>query len=754
MNKRARIVAVVAACLLVAGVVVASLILYLGNGSAREPGIGSNDNISGKYYYDFAVVESVVSEGGRSFGKPLYFDKDSGIIFMEKNPNAIYKTTEDGQREMLFEIPDLNDISDYPTEEEVDALGQEAYFGLYAVRSFTLDEDGNFYILYSQMGSGNYVLSVYNKKGSPLTTGIEIVNLRNGDYIGDVDQFRYYDDKVYIFFNYELQVNSLDGELLGHPFGDIIHGLDIDPAGNFYVITSKNDATGTRELLKADIAHNYSIVERISVPDACSFVAYYDAENTAYIGNHQKIYSYDFSASRLQTELTFGDTADLLFASVASIGLPAMEGFRVSPTGDIYLVTNGDLENRIYRLIKTAGKKPERNTTTTITITAAYKQQFLDEAVKRFALDYPEVEIVWDVFYNTQEQFYANMESAKQKLAVKIMSNDVGDIVATGGMGLVYLDLLKTDAFVDLSSYIQQDENYPLLNQHVLDGITLDGKLNGLPLGTAYMKLVYTKTVGEEMGLSLTSPIQWSEILKIGLDYPDTSLFGSMNLAPNSLENAPLIDMLIAQIPDLIDLDTKEINLHQDWFLQLLSDYKAVHQQGNLITSMSGTILDKHDRTHLFEIQNIRGQYEHQQLYYELAEGTIAYWPMPSGEINRNSVAYPLFMYSISSNSMEKDAAWSFLSYLLTENVQLIPSFDASPINQNAEERKRQWVGGFPDEAEKEFAEIINTVDYLYDMGEYKQDLANPIWKYIQDEISLEEALDEAEYNIWIRINE
>jgi len=48
---------------------------------------------------------------------------------------------------------------------------------------------------------------------------------------------------------------------------------------------------------------------------------------------------------------------------------------------------------------------------------------------------------------------------------------------------------------------------------------------------------------------------------------------------------------------------------------------------------------------------------------------------------------------------------------------------------------------------------IFDRIDYV-DMYYNKQDIYDPLMSYINDEMSLEDALKKAEENVWIRLNE
>jgi ABC-type glycerol-3-phosphate transport system substrate-binding protein len=299
--------------------------------------------------------------------------------------------------------------------------------------------------------------------------------------------------------------------------------------------------------------------------------------------------------------------------------------------------------------------------------------------------------------------------------------------------------LLHTDAFADLTEYVRNDKNYANLNQSALNSLTFDGKLNGLPVGLVlYNYLDFNTQLNDELQLGLNpSSLKWSEILNAAKNLES----GRENLMLYGHEDIEflLIDILITNMPDLMNLEAKTYNLKQDWFIELLNELKEIRDMDNLASNSPSMPF----------------------LYRKIGSAGFinSYWyrwdvqsvPPVFGEVNRNNLMYTNHLYSISARSENKDDAWEFLSFLIEEEQMKMDSLAAVPLNTKAMDA---LLAPFDDERQSFYRELTGNIDFLYDFGLYKQDIVTPVMEFINDDITLDEALEEAEYNIWLRMNE
>ena len=219
-------------------------------------------------------------------------------------------------------------------------------------------------------------------------------------------------------------------------------------------------------------------------------------------------------------------------------------------------------------------------------------------------------------------------------------------------------------------------------------------------------------------------------------------------------------------MPDLINLETKEVNLNQEWFKDLLIKFKECSKSENFIFwDEQPSFYDNLKGSLLVDIP-IRDQFYADLLssfdeYNEIHRSRII--PSFIGERNSNRIGYSMRMYSINNRSERKENAWKFLSFLLEEDIQFLNSKEriGTPISQEGVDRMIEdaiWMhdlsGSNIDRYNKSRIENSQKIDYLYDMGYMRDDILNAIKLYMDGETTLDEALKKAEENVMIRLNE
>lgn len=619
------------------------------------------------------------------------------------------------------------------------------------VKGFTMDDEGNIYVLYG-VWRGKETMNIYNKNKELVKADIDM----EGD-LTEIKNMYYFNEKLYILdFDRNLQIHSTDGKLLKDDiYSGEIYGIDIDDTGKIYMIMPADGKQTLQKITKIDCISNEVIFDiKIPIPPQ-RVIKYSKTNDSIYTIDDKFIHQFDSEGNLVKKEVDLISDVSLSISIETNISkAPSLNALLHDNKQNFYILSSkgsGNVTNNIYMLTKTKGTKAP-DTRQEIVLTAAYEQGFIVDAISLYNLQSEEYKIVLDAQYKTYGEFMKNVIEAGEKLAVRIMANDVGDIVATGGNGLVYYDLLRTDAFIDLSESIKNNKNYADLNKEVLKAITIDGKLRGLPLGIAYYRMIYNKELGDTLDLNLDlQNIKWSEILELAIkldkENSNISVF-------NTIDASDIFVLLLqANMPDLIDLENKKVNLRQDWFIKLVSDFKIASKLDSFMHHTPYDHINLTGDDSIFYFENLRGEHRDDLFSIKNNVHEILQLPTFNGEKNRNTIAFPTIMYSISNNSKYKDAAWDFLSYLLEVETQSLLSLNAHPVNLKTEKEIQKYYEMDATVA-KQVDEIMNRVDYLYDMSYYKQDIVLPMNKYFNDEISLDEAIDEAEHNIWLRLNE
>lgn len=451
--------------------------------------------------------------------------------------------------------------------------------------------------------------------------------------------------------------------------------------------------------------------------------------------------------------------------------------FMVGKDEELYYSLNTDTGNRkdvelsdiklfYYMYTKQKGEKPTRETT--LTLTAPYRNDLTEEAIKRYELKYPEEHIEYSYEYNTYDEFLEKRQEYGAKATLDIISGDIGDVVQTGGSELDYQNLLRTDVFMDLTGLIEKDKSYKELNKNVLNAIKINNTIRALPINYIFYQYELNEDLEKELGLDLDfNNMSWSEVLDlveiIEEKAPDRHLF-TQHMGGMDIWNTFSEHLLIANMPDLINLETKEVNLNQKWFKDLLIKFKESSQSKNFVLSdweydlfdkLQGSLLALTSNRNDTYSERLTHFYEYNQTNKSRMISDI------KGEINDNRIGYSIRMYSINDRSERKENAWKFLSFLLEEDVQFIASKDRTgmPISKKSVDRMiddaTYWFSGSNiDRYNKTMIENSHKIDYLYNMGNLRLDIAGPIGLYMNGNITLDEALKKAEENVIIRLNE
>jgi ABC-type glycerol-3-phosphate transport system substrate-binding protein len=555
----------------------------------------------------------------------------------------------------------------------------------------------------------------------------------------------FYNDMIYTT-TYEsgLVANDLSGKKVDIPIGLTNHynfnNLSVDATGNLY-FRGNELTTGLQAYIKYDLNTNTILYESKVSESRIGFSnAYYNAAvQNIYTANDSGVYRYNADTGEyIGTELTFGvDTSYQISDNLWIVDV------LTDNDGNIYMILYDDSgEERLCKIFKytlAAGDKPEEEDINEIVFTANYIQDYILQAIANYNLRNSEIIIKPDVTYGTRQEMLNSLEQAAANFATRIMANDVGDIVATGGMGLDYYNILHTDAFVDLTDYIRNDKSYADLNHSALASLTFDGKLNGLPVGLVlYNYLDFNTQLNDELQLGLNPhSLKWSELLNAAKSLEtgreNLMLYGSSDI------DVLLSEILITNMPNLIDLEAKTYDLKQDWFIKLINGLKEVRDLDNLTSNSTSTP---------FLFRQIASPGLIAPYSYRWDVETV---PAVSGEVNRNNLMYTNHLYSISARSQNKDAAWEFLSFLIEEDQMTMDSLGGVPLNNKALDK---LLASFDEDRQIFYREITGNIDILYDFGLYKEDIVTPVMEFINDNITLDEALEDAEYNIWLRMNE
>ena len=633
---------------------------------------------------------------------------------------------------------------------------------------YYMDADLNFVTVFYDSGTKSVVSETVDREGNHVNGPIVLK-----DFAGAIAEDRYIQvrqlrvDKNYIYLLSETNMNRIlqifrkDGTL--HANFPSIESFDIDHNGGLYMSFSITDNYNFNGFQKINI-DNLEIEYETNTKNVIKLIRYDKAEEKIYGLDLEGINTYAAEDGKMINRIfTFGEDSTYMGDTYYPVD------FIVGAEKNLFIACyyfdeNKGPVNLYYQYELIEGVREEKSAT--LTLTATYRHDFIADAIKRYELKYPEKKIKYDYQFNSRNEYLDNQEQYGQQFTLNILAGEVGDIVMTGGGGVNAYDLFQTDAFIELNALIEADKNYEHLNKNALEGIKINGAIRGLPVSIVYYLYEVNTALADTIGLELDyDQLSWREIISLTGLLEEKALGNYLILDQG--EGFPLMDILIANMPQLINLEKKEINLKQDWFVKLLEDYKKAYDSDHFLQkNYEFNMIDMLGKS-LF---SFRGTYNssYRELIYrymeynQLEDKKSLYIPVFNGEISNNRIAYSNNMYSIYSKSPNKEQAWHFLSFLLEEEIQMLWTLPGKPLNIKADEAllknaAQEIKNTYGDEAFQfvdMMTNISDKIDYLYDMGHFKLDIYTPIQQYVEGEISLEEALQQAEENAWIRLHE
>lgn len=403
----------------------------------------------------------------------------------------------------------------------------------------------------------------------------------------------------------------------------------------------------------------------------------------------------------------------------------------------------------------------------TLTITAPYEVESVAAAARNYLRDHPEVELVWDTQFISREELQKNAMEYKDQIALRVMTGDVGDLVMVTGSGLGTETMTETDAFADLSGYLDACPFRDELPDKLLESMQgEDGAIRGLPLGVLPTYYVWNQELLDELGIDPYT-VTWSQLLDLALGWKEQGADLSLEISEAGIgmygsQEQIFQDILLTNLYDLPQTDGS-VRLDQPYLRQLLEKFKALSGSTKLLRSdgdaSKALIVNSYNSGDVTDrLQQIEVAAKNQSISLHVA-------PSPLGEASQKRQGYA-FCWAISQRSKNQEAAWEFLQYLASADAMTLESDysytrDTLPANTAAQERwleycSPQWEGNghMPEQIEVYFRQMQKAMNVPYvrfdQITGWYPAVAEPLAQYITGELTLDEAMEQANSN-WER---
>ena len=365
-----------------------------------------------------------------------------------------------------------------------------------------------------------------------------------------------------------------------------------------------------------------------------------------------------------------------------------------------------------------------------ITISCFYEQEFLNAAAEKFMETYPDVTVTINVYNETSGS--GSVEDYQTYLNTKIMTGKAEDIIFNSFLPVT--KYTEMGVFEDLSRYIAltpelNDENYFM---NVLEAAKVeDGKIYLIP----YMAKFDVISFSEE--LLAEQPALEQEIKSAS--FSDRMTIANKLLQNTDNRNSFLIQMnelsyanyLVEDMfSDFVDVENKTVNIKTEAYINLLNQVKELSEND----AFGSDRMDFYNTEYFFAATC---DYDVQAAFYELDTSAGVSYGMPMANQDGNVAINANGCLALNSASANKNLAWEFMKYLLSDEVQSLPSLHGLAVNKSAFDTVAERYYSFYSEGSQATVDKEEYVELLESWMEQINDcdtVDSAIWTLIEEE--------------------
>lgn len=307
-----------------------------------------------------------------------------------------------------------------------------------------------------------------------------------------------------------------------------------------------------------------------------------------------------------------------------------------------------------------------------ITISCLSENEFLTAAAKQFMDIYPDVTITINASEGTVEDYQTYLNT-------KIIGGKAEDIIFNSFLPITRYS--EMGVFEDLRGYISMtpefnDENYFM---NVLQAARLDsGEIYVIPYMARFDAIGFSSSLLSEQ----TDVRNTLETWQIA-GFSESMDLASQLVAGTDKKNAFLIrlgelsyanSLIQDSLGQFINAEEKKVNLDSAEYIDLLNSIKELSNN-----NLFGSGINFYNEEYYFAVLK---DYDVQAAYYCLAKDSDHAYGMPLGDAEGNVVINANNCIALNSASDHKDLAWEFMRYLLSEEVQTLPSLHGLAVNR------------------------------------------------------------------------
>lgn len=410
-----------------------------------------------------------------------------------------------------------------------------------------------------------------------------------------------------------------------------------------------------------------------------------------------------------------------------------------------------------------------------LTISVYKAEEWLVTAAKMFEERNPGVKISIHNFYDDSAEMdiYSDSGVASgaavpvgqtredyiSRLNTQILSGEAEDLIITS-IGIPVDRYISMGVFEDLSPYLEQSEEITEDNcyMNIFDAYrTKNGGLYQFPISAMAVPLMcFDNKLMENTGVHIDKSIvslTWRESLDLAKEMYDKS----------TLDGTYMIDMrttvgniFTKAAIDSIDYETGTVQMDKNRMLEILkvfvemADYKSMPSDFDMTREVHTPFSIRYQ---------VDWQVAADMLLYDNVRA--AQWEYDDGNVYL--CPYYALDFGINSASEEKELAWEFLKFFVSEDIQTLPSLPWAGVNKKglAARISGEMKSNF-DYTEEEIAVVTTQVEkWILEINAYKQEDAeiiniseDELESFLNGKTSALETVDNLERKLEQYINE
>lgn len=321
----------------------------------------------------------------------------------------------------------------------------------------------------------------------------------------------------------------------------------------------------------------------------------------------------------------------------------------------------------------------------TIRIYTFQSNRFLEEAAQKFESRNPGVKVEIDTCFTIEMLKQGNpialLEKYINTINTELMSGKGADIIPVNGMP--YKKYIYRHMFVDLNQLMKSDPNYDASEYYtnIFDAVEINNGLYTLPVDYCFEYL------GSEARINANDRLwNWQEFFNAAQNaLNEDPVTGGRYILLDSTEG--LFRTIFRQdYRHFVNEERKTASFNSQEFINLLKQCKRLADK-NQIAKSADKISDEGSEDGISEKTRQQALFQYHvissmsYLASYLASSQVNLYRLPSNDKGSNH--FNSTMYAINNASPNKTAAWEFLKFLISDEMQTSP-YTTFPVNKSA----------------------------------------------------------------------